>query len=198
MMKLFSSLMGGNAASTPARPDAELGEQPLEHYIALAIRESGVLTPRGEAAIADYLQQFGRAPGQQLDDARCRGKQAADMQLNIRAAELLRVPLSPRRSLSIFADELHRGAILQKARQDAVARMRGFCEQMTLTVAGTGEECEWCRANDGKRFAIGLDPNHLLALHCSCAPYSSTTFHPAINTFDQSSTGTAGVSSNSW
>ena len=185
-MKLFSSLLGGNAAPSPAQiqTGAQPKEQPLEHYVALAIRRSGALTPRGEATIADYLRQFGQAPGQQVDPARRRAKEAADVQLNIRAAELLRAPLSPRRSLSVFADELHRHAILQKARHDAVARMRGFCEEMTLTLVGTGDECDWCRANDAKRFPVELDPNELLALHCSCAPYSSATFHPAIKAFD--------------
>ena len=157
---------------------------PLAHYIALAIHDSRALTPRGETVMADYLQQFARAPGLRLDEAQSRAKAAADLALNIRAAELLRAPLSPRRTLAAFAEELHRSALLQKARYDAVVNMRGFCSEMVLIMANTGEECAWCRANEGRRFPVQEDPNELLACNCSCAPYSSTTFHPAIQAFD--------------
>ena len=158
MMKIFSSLFGANAAPLPAQvqtPDPELmKERPLEHYLALAIRRSGALTPRGEATVAEYLREFGRVPGQSSSDAQRRAKDEADVLLDIRAAELLRAPLSPRRRLSAFADELHRGALMQKARHDAVLQMRAFCEEMSLTLVGTGDECEWCRANEGRRFGI--------------------------------------------
>ena len=187
MMKLFSSLFGADAASASlpvetTRP--ELKERPFEHYLALAIRQSGALTPRGEATVAEYLREFGQVPGQRLVAAQGQAKDAADMQLDIRAAELLRAPLSPRRSLSAFADELHRSALMQKARHDAVVQMQAFCDEMSLTLVGTGDECDWCRANEGKRFPIAQDPNELLAQHCRCAPYSSATFHPAIKAFD--------------
>jgi len=187
MMKLFSSLFGANATPPQAQIETarqELKEKPLDHYLALAIRQSGALTPRGEATIADYLQEFARVPGQKVGEAQRQAKDAADVQLNIRAAELLRAPLSPRRSLSAFADELHRSALMQKARHDAVVQMQAFCDEMSLTLVGTGDECEWCRANEGKRFPIQQDPNELLAQHCTCAPYSSATFHPAIKAFD--------------
>lgn len=186
MMKLFGSLFG-NAASSSAQPHAtpELEEKPLEHYLAVAIRRSRALTPRGEAAIADYLRQFSQAPGQQLDETRMRAKAAADAALNIRAAELLRAPLSPRRTLTTFAGELQRNATLQKARYDAVVQMREFCAEMSLVLVDTGDECVWCRENVGNRFPVMEDPNELLAQHCTCAPYSSATFHPAIKAFDR-------------
>ncbi|MBS0455155.1 MAG: hypothetical protein JSS14_27985 [Proteobacteria bacterium] len=156
----------------------------LEHYLALAIRQSGALTPRGEAVLADYLQQFAQAPGVPLGEAQARAKDAADLALNIRAAELLRAPLSPRRPLATFAGELHRSALLQKARFDAVATMREFCAQMSLTLANTGEECAWCRENEGRSFSVMEDPNELLARHCACTPHAWATFHPAIQAFD--------------
>src|SRR5262245_31923933 len=99
MMKLFGSLFG-NATPSGANPGAAPGreELPLEHYLGLAIRRSRALTPRGEAALMDYLRNFGQAPGEQPGDDRVRAKDAADASLNIRAAELLRAPLSPRRT----------------------------------------------------------------------------------------------------
>ena len=188
MMKLFSSLFGANAAPSPAQvqtTDPELKKvQPLAHYLALAIRQSGALTPRGEATVAEYLRDFGQMPGQPGSQAQRSAKAEADVLLDIRAAELLRAPLSPRRSLSTYADELHRNALMQKERHDAVLQMRDFCEEMSLTLVGTGDECEWCRANDGRHFGVHEDPNDLLARHCRCAPYSPATFHPAIKAFD--------------
>ena len=131
--------------------------------------------------MSEYTQEFGQLPGQPMDDARVRAKGAADASLNIRAAELLRTPLSPRRTLTTFADELHRSATLQKARHDATLRMREFCTEMTLVLMDTGAECEWCRANEGQRFSVQEDPNEVLAQNCSCAPYPSATFHPAMS-----------------
>ena len=185
MMKLFSALFRN--ASLPTVPDQtspETQPPPLAHYLAQAIRSSRTLTPRGEAVIADYLRQFAQAPGLQIDQAQARAKEEADLALNIRAAELLRAPLSPRRTLAVFAGELQRSAMLQKARHDAVVNMRGFCSEMSLTLANTGDECAWCRENDGRRFSALDDPNALLAHHCTCAPYSSTTFYPVIKAFD--------------
>ncbi|MBS0339467.1 MAG: hypothetical protein JSS56_03010 [Proteobacteria bacterium] len=157
---------------------------PLEHYLALAIRNSRALTPRGEAVVADYLRDFAQAPGLRPDPAQARARDAADLALNIRAAELLRAPLSPRRTLAAFAGELHRNALLQKARHDAVVSMRELCREMSLALANTGDECAWCRDNDGRRFSVMEDPNELLARHCTCAPYAWATFHPAIKAFD--------------
>jgi len=185
-MKLFSSLFGN--ASPPTVPNQTSPEAepppPLEHYLALAIRSSRVLTPRGEAVVADYLRQFAQAPGLQVDPGQARAKEEADPALNIRAAELLRAPLSPRRTLAVFAGELHRHAMLQKARHDAVLNMREFCSEMALTLANTGVECAWCRENEGRRYSVHDDPNALLDQHCSCAPYSSTTFYPVIKALD--------------
>ena len=184
-MKLFRSLFGNASPPTvpnPTSPDAQ--PLPLAHYLAQAIRGSGKLTPRGEAVMAEYLQQFAQAPGLQIDPRQARAKEEADLALNIRAAELLRAPLSPRRTLAAFADELHRNAMLHKARHDAVVNMRGFCSEMMLTLAHTGDECAWCRENEGRRFSVQDDPNALLAGHCNCAPYSSSTFYPAIKAFD--------------
>lgn len=186
-MKLFSSLLFGNASPptvpNPTSPETQ-APLPLAHYLALAIRSSGKLTPRGEVVVEDYLRQFAQAPGLQVVPGQARARDEADMALNIRAAELLRAPLSPRRTLAVFAGELHRSAMLHKARQDAVATMRGFCSEMALTLANTGDECAWCRDNEGRRFSVQDDPNALLALHCGCAPYSSTTFYPAVKAFD--------------
>lgn len=181
MMKLFGSLFG-NSTPSGANPGAAPGQEelPLEHYLGMAIRRSRALTPRGEAVVTDYLRNLGQAPG----NARMPDKGAADASLNIRAAELLRAPLSPRRTLTAFAGELQRDAMLQKARYDAVAKMREFCAEMSLTLANTGDECEWCRANDGKHFSVQEDPNELLARHCTCAPYASATFYPAIKAFE--------------
>ena len=185
MMKLFSSLFG-NAAPSAARhhPNPGPEQPPLEHYLALAIRRSRALTPRGEAVVMDFLREFGQVPGQELDVDQWRARDAAESSLNIRAAELLRAPLSPRRTLSTFTGELHRNALLQKARHDAVVSMREFCEEMSLVLVHTGDACDWCRANDGKRFSVQEDPNELLARHCACAPYASTTFHPVVKAFD--------------
>ena len=187
-MKLFSSLFGNASSSSPTAPNPtspEVQTPPLAHYLAQAIRGSRALTPRGESVVADYLAQFAQVPGlTKLDPGQARAREEADLALNIRAAELLRTPLSPRRPLSVFADELHRSALLHKARFDAVAGMRAFCSEMVLTLANTGDECAWCRENEGRRFSVQDDPNALLAQHCSCAPYSSTTFHPAVKAFD--------------
>lgn len=184
-MKLFSSLFGSASLPTvQGRQSLEAQRPPLAHYLGLAIRGSRALTPRGEAVVTDYLQQIAPAPGLQLDPAQARAKASADFALDIRAAELLLAPLSPRRALSVFAGELHRSALLHKARYDAVADMRSFCGEMALTLANTGDECAWCRANSGRRFSVLEDPNELLARNCSCAPYSSTTFHPALQAFD--------------
>ena len=185
MKKLFSSLFG-NSAPDPAQPPAapQPAERSLEHYLAAAMRRSGALTPRGEAAVLQYLQQFGNPFGHELDPAQMRAKGAADASLNIRFAELLRAPLTPRRTLTTFAIELLRTAILQKARYDAVAKMRMFSAEMVLTTISTGDECDWCRANNGKRFSVLEDPNELLAQHCRCVPYASATFHPAVHAMD--------------
>jgi len=181
-MKLFSSLFGN--ASIPAVTGAESAQAAprpaLAHYLAAAIRDARALTPRGETVVADYLQQFAQVPGLRPGEEQARAKASADLALNIRAAELLKAPLSPRRSLAAFADELLRTALLNKARHDAVADMRGFCVEMALTLANTGDECAWCRANEGRRFPVQQDPNELLARDCRCAPYSSTTFHPVV------------------
>jgi len=185
MMKLFSSLFA-NAAPTAAQPRAnpELDRPPLEHYLALSIRRSRALTPRGEAVVTDFLREFAQVPGQALDGAQGRARDAAEASLNIRAAELLRAPLSPRRTLGTFAGELHRHALLQKARYDAVASMREFCEEMSLVLVDAADACDWCRTNDGRRFSVQEDPNELLARNCACTPYASATFHPAIRAFD--------------
>ena len=181
MKNLFGSLFANAAPAGAQRQTNPLPqEHPVEHYLGLAIRRSRALTPRGEAAVSEYLARFGQVPGLPLDASRARAKEPADVALNIRAAELLRAPLSPRRSLTAFADELLRDAILQKARYAAVVRMREFCAEMSLVMAHTGAECAWCRANEGKRFSVAEDPNELLEQNCTCAPYSSTTFYPAI------------------
>lgn len=182
MKKLLGSLFGNTGTASPARsqPHPEPQEHPVEHYLAHAMRRSRALTPRGESAIAEYLAQFGQVPGIPLEASRMQGKGAADVALNIRAAELLRTPLSPRRPLTALADELLRSAILQKARYEAVVRMREFCAEMSLVLGNTGDECDWCRANEGNRFPVTDDPNELLDRHCSCAPFSSATFYPAI------------------
>ena len=181
MKKLFGSLFA-NAASTTAQQQTTppLQELPVEHYLGLAVRRCRALTPRGEAVVTEYLGQFAQIPGVPLDAARARAKGPADVALNIRAAELLRAPLSPRRPLATFADELLRDAILQKARYEAVAKMREFCTEMSLVTPNAGNECAWCRANEGKRFPVAEDPNELIERNCTCAPYSSTTFYPAI------------------
>ena len=184
-MKLFSSLFGNASPPTvPNQTSPEVPSPPLAHYLALVIRSSGVLTPRGESVVAEHLHQFGQAPGLKADPGQARAREEAELALNIRAAELLRAPLSPRRSLAVLAGELHRNAMLHKARHDAVVNMREFCSEMALTLANTGDECAWCRVNEGRRFSVLDDPNALLAQHCTCAPYSSATFHPVIQGFD--------------
>lgn len=184
MKKLFSSLFGSPAPRL-AQPQLAAALQPaersLEHYLQAAMRRSGALTPRGEAAVLAYLQQFGNPFGHELDPVQVRAKGAADASLNIRFAELLRAPLSPRRTLTTFAVELLRTAILQKARYDAVVKMRSLCDEMVLTTVSTGDECDWCCANGGKRFSVQEDPNELLAEHCRCVPYATATFHPAVH-----------------
>lgn len=190
MKKLFGSLFAPTSAAPAARPQARTepkeqpAEHPVEHYLALAMRRRAALTPRGEAAIAEYLAQFAQVPGVPFDRSRLHGKDAADVALNIRAAELLRAPLSPRRPLTALADELIKEAVLQKARYEAVVKMREFCTGMSLVIVNAGDECGWCRANDGKRFAAKDDPNELLARNCTCAPYSSAMFYPAMQAAD--------------
>jgi len=181
-MKLFSFLSGNEASARPQSPipGAEPQERPFDQYLALAVRRSRALTPRGQATVEDYLRQHGRVPGQPLDEGRRRAKELADAALDIRAAELLRAPLAPRRTLSTYAGELYRDATLQKARHDAVLQMRQFCGGMMLALVGTGDECAWCRANDGKHFAVSEDPNEVLARNCTCAPYSTAMFHPVM------------------
>jgi hypothetical protein len=183
MKKLFSALFGNPAPDQAKQPPfpCEPVERSLDHYLARAMRRSGALTPRGEAVVSAYLAEFGNPMSEELDAAQVRAKGGADASLNLRFAELLRAPLSPRRPLTTFAGELHRDALLQKARYDAVVQMRAFCAEMVLTIVGTGDECAWCCANRGKRFSVLEDPNELLARHCHCAPYASATFHPAIN-----------------
>ncbi|MDM0045850.1 hypothetical protein QTH91_15285 [Variovorax dokdonensis] len=186
MVRLLGSLFGGRpapaASPTPATADPQ-GEPPsFEQYLAVAIRHSRALTPRGEAVMTEHIRQFAQIAcegADRRDDARRNARHAAENALDIRAAELLRIPLSPRRTLTSFAAELYRDAMLRKARHDAVVQMRLFCSEMTLNVLDTGAECDWCKANDGKAFPVSEDPNELLARHCSCAPYSSATFYPA-------------------
>jgi hypothetical protein len=187
MVRLFGSLFAGRAAPAgtlaPQTPDQSGEARPFDDYLAAAMRRSRALTPRGEAVMAQHIGQFAQIASEgadRHDAARRQARHAAENALDIRAAELLRTPLSPRRSLTTFSAEMYRDAMLQKARHDAVVQMRAFCSEMTLHVLNTGDECDWCRANEGQVFSVHEDPNDLLARHCTCAPYASAMFHPAV------------------
>ena len=200
MVRLFGKLLGAadKAAASPvdvvasskvaqvanASPTPQEAPQPIEKYLAQVARQSRALTPRGEAAVVNHIQRFGLA-GQagpvgnaRTDAAKVAARHQAEDALDVRAAELLRVPLVPRRPLTEFAGELYWNAATHKARQDAVVQMREFCSQMSLTLVSSGDECTWCQANEGKLFSVQEDPNELLDRFCRCAPFPTATFHP--------------------
>jgi hypothetical protein len=196
MKSLLKALFGGTASAAapaktipePARParPAPTPKRGRADYVQATIAHCTHLTPSIHEAVLTHqlavLEVTDNAAQLPLKELRAKVKTLDETFAASLAEHLTDSGRALARPAAVL-EQIRTSAIIRQSRGDKLAQMRGnpVIKKLTLMCSNGGDECAWCRANDGVEYEKLTDLEALIDANCSCTPHCRCVVQPVLD-----------------